>query len=362
MRLVAVALHRLGRQRDDRQRLEARHRADRARRLVAVHLGHHHVEQDEVDVGVLVQALDALAAVLGEDDLHPAHLQRAREREDVADVVVDDEDPLALEDRVGGAQLREQLARRAGSAASERCRNSAVSSTRRSGEETVSRISSPCRLLQARALVAVQRLGRVDDERQLAQDARRRRRRRAARTPTRAVAARAAAPRSPAPSPRSASRAPARSATGTTSTSSPAPSSVSVAGSRRVPSCDERQALDRPRVAALERRRARGRRASLPRASERWPAAPARSADSAPAGRPDEVDRDGARVSGCCLSWLQQRVAAPSAAKISDRVGTVLAREREARAARAGPRGRANAACARTAASASVGDARRRAR
>jgi hypothetical protein len=65
--------------------------ADRLGRRVAVHLRHHHVHQHEVDVGVGLEHLDALAAVLGVDDADAVALQRAGQREDVADVVVDDE-------------------------------------------------------------------------------------------------------------------------------------------------------------------------------------------------------------------------------------------------------------------------------
>ena len=50
-----------------------------------------------VDVVVLLQHLDALAAVLGVEHLQPVLLQHAGEREDVPDVVVDDEHLLAVE-------------------------------------------------------------------------------------------------------------------------------------------------------------------------------------------------------------------------------------------------------------------------
>ena len=50
---------------------------------------------------------EALAAVLAVDDLHAVALEHAREREDVADVVVDDQDLPSLEDRVRGVELLE---------------------------------------------------------------------------------------------------------------------------------------------------------------------------------------------------------------------------------------------------------------
>ena len=85
---------------------------------------------------MLLQALDALAPVLGEHDLHPALLERRGEGEHVADVVVDDQHLLALQRRVAAAQLPEHLARRRGRSASTRCRYSAARSISRSGEST----------------------------------------------------------------------------------------------------------------------------------------------------------------------------------------------------------------------------------
>ena len=51
--------------------------------------------------GVLLQHLDAVAAVLGEEHLHLVALEHAGQREDVAHVVVDDQHLLAGEHRVG---------------------------------------------------------------------------------------------------------------------------------------------------------------------------------------------------------------------------------------------------------------------
>ena len=56
--------------------------------------------------GRRLEHLDALAAVLGEDDLHAVLLERARQREDVAHVVVDDEHLAAVERRVVLARRR----------------------------------------------------------------------------------------------------------------------------------------------------------------------------------------------------------------------------------------------------------------
>src|SRR5947209_5385795 len=61
--LLAIFLERLGGDGDDRQRLVRRVLPDGAHGLVAVHLRHHHVHQDHVDVRVALQRLDAVAAV-----------------------------------------------------------------------------------------------------------------------------------------------------------------------------------------------------------------------------------------------------------------------------------------------------------
>src|SRR5688572_32411964 len=58
--LLAIVLHRLGRDRDDGKILELVEPADDAHGVVAVELGHHDVHQDHVRVGVLLQHLDAV--------------------------------------------------------------------------------------------------------------------------------------------------------------------------------------------------------------------------------------------------------------------------------------------------------------
>ena len=59
--------------------------------------------------GCWCEPLDALAAVLGEHDLHAALLERRGEREHVADVVVDHEHLAAVQGCVAGPQMAEQL-------------------------------------------------------------------------------------------------------------------------------------------------------------------------------------------------------------------------------------------------------------
>ena len=133
-RLLAVALHRLRGQGDDREaRANSRHRADRARRLVAVHLGHHHVHQDEVDAGVVVERLERLAPVLGEGTTIPRASSALVEREHVAHVVVDDQHRLPCSTASVVCSCS-STALVGGQRAGARCRNSAVSSSSRSGE------------------------------------------------------------------------------------------------------------------------------------------------------------------------------------------------------------------------------------
>ena len=84
---------------------EPRHLPDRPHRLVAVHLGHHHVHQHDVDVRRLLQPGDAFPAALGVDHLHLAPLEERGQREDVADVVVHDQHRAAGQRRVGAVEL-----------------------------------------------------------------------------------------------------------------------------------------------------------------------------------------------------------------------------------------------------------------
>ncbi len=73
--------------------------ADAPHRLVAIHLGHHHVHQDEIDLGVALQRLERVVPVLGVEHAHALGLEGARHRVDVAHVVVDHEDRAAGEAR-----------------------------------------------------------------------------------------------------------------------------------------------------------------------------------------------------------------------------------------------------------------------
>src|SRR5678815_4054339 len=68
--LLAVPLHGLRRHGDDRQLAAARQLLDLADGGDAVHLGHHDVHQDHVELGIALDDADRVAAVVGRDDLH----------------------------------------------------------------------------------------------------------------------------------------------------------------------------------------------------------------------------------------------------------------------------------------------------
>ena len=67
-------------------------RPDAADRFVTVHLRHHDVHQDDVDVGVVAEHLDRFGTAFGREHVHLVFFERRAQREDVAGVVVDDED------------------------------------------------------------------------------------------------------------------------------------------------------------------------------------------------------------------------------------------------------------------------------
>ena len=102
--LLPVALHRLGGHRDQRQIGKLRPLADLLHGLVAVHFRHHDVDQRDIDARRLLEDEDAVLSPLGVEHLHIVALQNARQREDVADVVIDDE-------HLGAGELRNRRRR-----------------------------------------------------------------------------------------------------------------------------------------------------------------------------------------------------------------------------------------------------------
>ena len=83
---------------DDRQVRGRLGGLDPAERLVAVHLGHLEVEQDDVDArrALGLEQVHGRPAVLGLDDLVALRLERAREDGPIEPRVVDDEDAAVL--------------------------------------------------------------------------------------------------------------------------------------------------------------------------------------------------------------------------------------------------------------------------
>src|SRR5690242_6846601 len=165
--LFTIALHRFRRQRDDRQIAQLRNLTNRARRLVAVHLRHHHVHEHEIDVRRSFQQIDRVLAVLGERDAHAVIIEHGRQREDVSNIIIDDEHVLAGEDGVGVVQALEHAP-----LVLRQLRFDSVQEQRRLVEQTFrtlhvlddDRVSETA---QPRLLLLRELLARVDDDRQV---------------------------------------------------------------------------------------------------------------------------------------------------------------------------------------------------
>ena len=145
--------------------------ADRAHRLVAVHLRHHDVHQDDVDVRV---PLRAASSPRGRSRRRrpPCRAPRARWSARRCCARRRRRSAPSCPSKTASALWSCSSIRRfsSGSCASTRCRNSAVSSSSRSGERDVlddDRLGVAC--LQPRLLAARELLAGVDDHRQVAE-------------------------------------------------------------------------------------------------------------------------------------------------------------------------------------------------
>ena len=152
----------------------SRHLADRPRRLVAVHLRHHDVHQHEVDVGVLLAAASRPSRPFSAKTTSiPWARARSSARTCCARRRRRSAPSCRRTPRRRCAAARASSASRPGSLASTRCRNSAVSSSSRSGERTSLTMIVSAKLLEPRLLAAGQLLAGVDDDRQVAEALRR---------------------------------------------------------------------------------------------------------------------------------------------------------------------------------------------
>ena len=95
--LLAVTFHRFCGDRDQRKIGELRALSDLLHRLISVHVGHHDVDERDIDARCLLKNQDSVLSPLGVENLHIVAFKNARQREDVADVVVDDQHPGACE-------------------------------------------------------------------------------------------------------------------------------------------------------------------------------------------------------------------------------------------------------------------------
>ena len=83
--------------RDDGEVRELVEGADGTDGLVPVHDRHHDVHQHDVDLGHPLQRGDRVGAALGDGDIGVAAFEERRHREDVAEVVVDQQDLHSLD-------------------------------------------------------------------------------------------------------------------------------------------------------------------------------------------------------------------------------------------------------------------------
>jgi hypothetical protein len=89
---LALARHDLSGYGDDREVREPVDGPDRSHRGIAVHPRHHDVHQDDLDLGRPLEQRDGVGAALSDADHGAAALEQGGQREDVAVVVVDDEE------------------------------------------------------------------------------------------------------------------------------------------------------------------------------------------------------------------------------------------------------------------------------
>src|SRR5581483_1021939 len=100
-------LHGLGGESDDGQAPQRSVLTNDLHGFVAIHLRHHDVHEHNGKVGGGFDGGDGLASGTGGEDGHATTFQNTGEGEDVADVIVDDEDLAAVKSLVGLVQAVE---------------------------------------------------------------------------------------------------------------------------------------------------------------------------------------------------------------------------------------------------------------
>ena len=119
--------------------------------------------------GVFSHDVDGLPAVGRADDIHLVVFEQGGQREDIADIVVDDQHLAAAQDLVGAVQPFDHVLLFRGRSATTRCRNSAVSSSNRSGDWTSLRTMLLAIDLELRLFLGGQFLAGEHHDRQIAQ-------------------------------------------------------------------------------------------------------------------------------------------------------------------------------------------------
>ena len=94
---LAVSLHSLGGEGDDRPIREGAELAHFRHGCEAIHPRHHHVDERDVEVAAVPQQVEGLLARVHRVNLHLLSLEEGCHRKDVPDVVVHDQDTLAGE-------------------------------------------------------------------------------------------------------------------------------------------------------------------------------------------------------------------------------------------------------------------------
>src|SRR5690606_768382 len=95
---------------DDREVLQSRNLTYFADGLHAIHFGHHDIHEHELDIGLGLEHANRDAAIVGRYHLHRMLFEDRRQREDVAHVVVYDQNPTSAQNVGRSVQLVKRFA------------------------------------------------------------------------------------------------------------------------------------------------------------------------------------------------------------------------------------------------------------